>query len=76
MSFLVEETPQAEVYESSQYSFKAVFSNRHGNKIEIYCALSNRSPYFVVPASRYEDTLEKLRSGADPDQLAKEFPID
>jgi hypothetical protein len=76
MSYLVESTPNTDVYDGGMYSFKVIYSNRWGNRIEIFCALSDRNPFFAVPGNRFDSTLAQLRGGADPDKLAKEFPID
>lgn len=72
--YLVESTPQTNVYEGSYWQCKVIFSNRFGNKVEFTHGSSDG--VFRVPESRIKNTIERLEAGENPDEVAKSFPIE
>ena len=74
MSYLVKETPTADIYQGIYWEAEIIYSNRHGNRIEYRGANSDR--LWNVPGNRVESTIKRLKEGEDPDVVAQSFPIE
>lgn len=61
-------------FEGVFWHVQVTHSNRFGTKIKFTSVGSDGC--FLVPESRTDSTLQRLKSGENPDLIAQSFPID